>query len=161
MKFVYSLLFAALLAFAAWPYYHVFRIDDALGKDDLDALGQLVDLEAIRREITRRLDAGLQATTGEPAQGSVLGWLQQNLRQAGENAVEQSITIEWVRDRLKGAVSRASDKPKPYFIGATTFAFFESYDSFIIRLGELGKNASHVRMKLEGDYRWRITGIYD
>jgi len=70
-------------------------------------------------------------------------------------------SAEWVRDRLRAAVVRASDKPKPYFIRATTFAFFESYDSFIIRLGELGKNASHIRMKLEDDRFWRITGIYD
>lgn len=161
MKFVYGLLFVALLAFGAWPYYHVFRIDDALGKDDLEALAQLVDLEAIRQEMTQKIDAGLQATTGDPPRGSVLNWLQQNLRQAGEHAVEQNITVEWVRDRLKEAVVRASDKPRPYFIRATTFAFFESYDSFIIRLGELGKNASHVRMRLEEDYRWRITGIYD
>ena len=161
MKFIYSLLFVALLAFVAWPYYHVFRIDDALGKDDLDALAELVDLEAIQQEMAQRLDAGLQATTGPPAEGSMMSWLQQNLRQAGEEAVEQNITIEWVRDRLKAAVVRASDKPKPYFIRATTFGFFESYDSFIIRLGELGKNASHVRMKLEEDRFWRITGIYD
>ena len=49
-----------------------------------------------------------------------------------------SPSTEWVRDRLKEDVVRASDKPKPYFIRATTFAFFESYDSFIVRLGELG-----------------------
>jgi hypothetical protein len=161
MKFIYSLLFLALLAFVAWPYYHVYRIDDALGKDDLEALAELVDLQAIQQEMTQRLDAGLEATTGQPPSGSVMGWLQQNLRQAGEEAVEETITIEWVRDRLRAAVVRASDKPKPYFIRATTFAFFESYDSFIIRLGELGKNASHIRMKLEDDRFWRITGIYD
>jgi len=161
MKFIYSLLFLALLAFVAWPYYHVYRIDDALGKDDLEALAELVDLQAIQQEMTQRLDAGLEATTGQPPSGSVMGWQQQNLRQAGEEAVEETITIEWVRDRLRAAVVRASDKPKPYFIRATTFAFFESYDSFIIRLGELGKNASHIRMKLEDDRFWRITGIYD
>ena len=161
MKFIYSLLFLALLAFVGWPYYHVYRIDDALGKDDLEALAELVDLQAIQQEMTQRLDAGLEATTGKPPAGSVMNWLQQNLHQVGEEAVQQNITIEWVRDRLKAAVVRASDKPKPYFIRATTFAFFESYDSFIIRLGELGKNASHIRMKLEDDRFWRITGIYD
>jgi len=161
MKFIYSLLFVALLAFVAWPYYYVYRIDDALGKDDVEALAQLVDLEAIQHEMTARLDAGLQATTGQPSEGSVLQWLQQGLRQAGEEAVQQSITVPWVRDRLKAAVVRASDKPKPYFIRATTFAFFESYDSFLVRLGELGKNATHIRLQLQPDKVWRVTGIYD
>jgi hypothetical protein len=91
----------------------------------------------------------------------VLGWLQQNLRQVGEDAVEETITIDWVRDRLRAAVVRASDQPRPYFLGAVTFAFFESYDSFIIRLGELGRNASHIRLELQDHKVWRITGIYD
>jgi hypothetical protein len=72
--------------------------------------------------------------------------------------LEQTITLEWVRDTLKEAAARATDKRPPYFMAAVTFAFFESYDSFIIRLGELGRNATHVRMRLE-DKSWRVTDI--
>jgi len=43
-------------------------------------------------------------------------------------------------------------------MAAITFAFFESYDRFLIRLGDLGKNATHVRMTLQ-DKTWQITDI--
>ena len=98
MKFIYSLLFLALLAFVAWPYYHVYRIDDALGKDDLEALAELVDLQAIQQEMTQRLDAGLEATTGQPPSGSVMGWLQQNLRQVGANLIGVVLNAVSVRE---------------------------------------------------------------
>ena len=56
------------------------------------------------------------------------------------------------------AAARATDQRPPYFMAAVTFACFESYDSFIIRLRELGRNATHVRMRLE-DKSWRVTDI--
>ena len=43
-------LFAALLAFVAWPYYRIYQIDDVLGYDDPEALAPLVDLEAVRAQ---------------------------------------------------------------------------------------------------------------
>ena len=76
----------------------------------------------------------------------------------GDAALEQTITLKWSRDALKEAAARATDKQPPYFLAAVTFACFESYDSFIIRLGELGRNATHVRMRLK-DKTWRVTDI--
>jgi hypothetical protein len=43
-------------------------------------------------------------------------------------------------------------------LAGVTFAFFESYDTFLVRIGELGQGATHVRMKLEGQV-WRVTDI--
>jgi hypothetical protein len=158
MRILGYLVLLALAAFLAWPYYEVFRLDDALGKDDVRTLEKLVDIPAIRRNYKQRLEGGLglQPVPQEP--GSALAWLQQNLQRLGDAALEQTITLEWVRDTLKEAAARATDKRPPYFLAAVTFAFFESYDSFIIRLGELGRNATHVRMRLE-DKSWRVTDI--
>jgi hypothetical protein len=158
MRFVGYLLLLAIVAFGAWPYYQIFRLDQALGNNDMATLGELVDLSAIRRNYRDRLEAGLGVLPHAGDGGEVLKWLTQNLQRLGDAALDQAITLEWVRDTLKSAVARATNKKPPYLIAAVTFAFFESYDSFIIRLGELGKNATHIRMRLVHN-RWRVTDI--
>jgi hypothetical protein len=156
MRILGYLVLFALIAFVVWPYYQIFRLDDALGTDDMSALVQLVDVPAIRSNYKERLEGGLGLQPRDT--GSALVWLQQNLRRLGDAALEQVITLEWARDALKQAAANATDKKPPYFLAAVTFAFFESYDSFIIRLGELGRNATHVRMRLR-DNTWQVTDI--
>jgi hypothetical protein len=158
MRILGYLVVLALAAFVAWPYYQIFRLDEALGQDDMGALTQLVDVPAIRRNYKERLEGGprLQQQLGNTA--SALAWLQHNLQRLGDAALEQAITLEWTRDTLKEAAVLGTDQQPPYFMAAVTFAFFESFDSFIVRLGELGRNATHVRMRLK-DKTWRVTDI--
>ncbi|MEA3278505.1 MAG: DUF2939 domain-containing protein [Pseudomonadota bacterium] len=158
MRFLGYLFLFALVAFGVWPYYQIFRLDDALGKDDMATLQQLVDVDAIRRNYKERVEDGLGIQPQAQDPGSALAWLQQNLQRLGDAALEQTITPEWVRDTLREAAAGATDRQPPYFMAGVTFACFESYDSFIIRLGELGRNATHVRMRLE-DKAWRVTDI--
>jgi len=158
MRILGYLVFFALVAFGVWPYYQIFRLDDALGKNDIPALEQIIDVPAIRHNYKERLEDGLGLQPIPSDAGSALVWLQQNLQRLGDTALEQTITLEWSRDALKEAAARATDKQPPYFMAAVTFACFESYNSFIIRLGELGRNATHVRMRLK-DKTWRVTDI--
>ena len=158
MRILGYLFLLALAAFAVWPYYTLFRLDDALGSDDTKALSELIDVPAIRRNYKERLENGLGLGPPPETAGTALAWLQQNLRRLGDAALDQTITLEWARDDLKDAAAQATDRRPPYFLAAVSFAFFESYDSFIIRLGELGRNATHVRMRLE-DRAWRVTDI--
>jgi hypothetical protein len=160
MRLLGYLFLIALLVFGAWPYYHLFQLDDALGRNDMNALGELIDVDAIRGSYRERIEKGLgiQSLPRQQDPGSALAWLQQNLQRLGDAALEQTITLEWARDSLKEAAAQATDKQPPYFLAGVDFAFFESYDSFIVRLGELGVDATHVRMRLEG-YRWRVTDI--
>lgn len=158
MRILGYLVLLALVAFVAWPYYQVFRLDDALGKDDMGSLAQLVDVPAIRRNFKERLEGGLVLAPQPQDAGSAMAWLQQNLQRIGDAALEQTITLEWTRDTLKEDAARATERQPPYFMAAVSFAFFESFDSFIIRLGELGRNATHVRMRLR-DKAWRVTDI--
>ena len=44
-------------------------------------------------------------------------------------------------------------------MGDMTYAFYESYDTFIVRLGELGDNAMHVRLRLQNN-EWRVVEIF-
>jgi hypothetical protein len=162
MRLLGYLFLIALIVFGVWPYYHLYRLDDALGKNDTNALAQLVDLDAIRANYKTRVEATLGIQGQPPAaaadQSNPLVWLQQNLQRMGDAALQQTITLDWVRESLQQAATDATDKRPAYFLAGVHFAFFESYDSFIVRLGELGRNAVHVRLRLEGT-TWRITDI--
>jgi hypothetical protein len=158
MRYIgYALLFA-LIAFGLWPYYSVFRLDDALGRPDVSALQELVDLPAIRANYKKRLTGGLDVLPSQGNAGGVMAWLQQNLQGMGDAALSQAITLEWVRDTLRQAATEATSQRPAYLIAGVTFAFFESYDTFLVRVGELGRGATHIRMRLEG-YNWRVTDI--
>jgi hypothetical protein len=160
MRLIGYLALIGMIVFGAWPYYHLYRLDDALGKNDTAALEQLIDVQAIRENYRARIEKGLGLQTLPQPQnpGSALAWLQQNLQRLGDAALDQSITLEWVRDSLKQAAAEASDEQPPYFLAGVDFAFFESVDSFIVRLGQLGINATHVRLSLR-DWTWRVTDI--
>jgi hypothetical protein len=158
MRFIGYLLLFALLAFGIWPYYTVFRLDDALGQDDTTKLASLTDLDAIRANYRSRVEAGADALLPAGDPDSAMGWIRQNLERLGDSALQQAITVPWVRDTLRDAATRATGQSPPYLIAAIDFAFFESYDRFVIRIGELGRGATHVRLGLEGT-EWKITDI--
>ena len=158
MRFLGYLVLFALIAFGIWPYYYVFKLDDALGKVETTELADLTDLPAIRANFKSRLDAGANAVLPPGDSDSVMGWLRQNLDRLGTSALDQAITDSWVQNTLREAVTRATNQSPPYLIAGIDFAFFESYDRFLIRIGELGKGATHVRLSLEGS-QWKITDV--
>jgi len=158
MRLLRYLILFALVAFIVWPYYYVFRLDYTLSRDDMQGLEQLLDIPVIRRNYKERLEDGLGGLPQPQDADDFLAQLQQNLWRLGDAALEQAITLPWARDTLKEAVAQATDQQSPYFMAAITFAFFESYDRFLIRLGALGKNATHVRMTMQNK-TWQITDI--
>ena len=87
-----------------------------------------------------------------------MAWIRQNLECFGDSALEQAITLAWVRETLRQATTAATHQTPPYLLAGIDFAFFESYDRFLIRIGELGRGATNVRMTLQGR-EWRITYI--
>lgn len=158
MKFLSTLFFLAVLVFGAWPYAYVYRLDVAVAKDDTETLQRLVDLDAVRGEFKHSLERGVGNTMGtQPS--PALDWLRDGVKRLGAGAIDSMIDLQWVRKTL---LSRSVADPRlgGSFIGDIDFAFFESYDSFIVRIGKLGASPLHVRMTLEG-YNWRVTGIYE
>lgn len=157
MRFLFSLLLAFIVAFAFWPYYHLYRLDDALGRVEPTALDPLIDLDAIRANTKQRLEwaLGLKNVT---AGNNPMGWFQHGIQRAGEVALDETINLEWVWTQLREAVASATDKRPPYLLAAVDFAMFESWNSFLVRLGKLGYNDTHIRLHLEG-MTWKVTDI--
>ena len=157
MRFLVSLLLVFILVFIFWPYYHLYRIDDALGRAEPAALAPLTDLEAIRDHTKERLEWALGLKNVTTA-NNPMGWFQQGLQRAGEVALEETINLEWVQSQLRDAAATATTKRPAYFLAAVDFAMFESWNSFLVRLGKLGYNDTHIRLHLEG-VTWKITDI--
>jgi len=157
MRFIGYLLLLALLGYGLWPFGVVYRIDDRLAELDAKGLAPYVDLPAIRANYKTRLEAGVE-TLPPSDPGNVLNWLRQNIDRLGDAALEQAITLPWVHQRLREAVSAATGQNPPYLIAAVDYAFFERHDRLLIRIGELGRGETHVRLTREGR-EWRITDI--
>ncbi len=157
MRFLISLFLASFLVFLFWPYYHIYRLDDALGRPDPAALAPLVDLDAIRDNTKARLTWAFGMRDTAPGV-EPLRWLQQGLQRAGEVAIEDTIDLGWVQTQLRDAVSAATERRPAYLLAAVDFAMFESWNRFIVRLGRLGYGESHLRLHLEG-LTWKVTDI--
>jgi hypothetical protein len=155
--FGYLILFA-LLGYGIWPYFTVFRLDQSINQEGTAQLSTMVDLPAIRANYKSRVTAGVDGLFPPGDPDSVMGWIRQNVDRLGDSALDQAITLPWVRDTLGSAVTQATGQSPPYLLGGIDFAFFESYNRFLIRIGELGRSPTHVRMTLRGT-DWKITDI--
>ena len=157
MRFLTSLFLVFVILFVLWPYYHLYRLDNALGHPDPAALAPLVDLEAVRDNTRDRLQWALGMKDAQFG-NHPMRWLQEGLQRAGEVALEETLTLEWVQNQLRQAVSSATDRRPAYLLAAVDFAFFESWNRFIVRLGRLGYHDTHIRFQLEG-LTWRVMDI--
>lgn len=162
-KLARNVLILAVLLYALWPYVAVFRLGGALAKPEgpatAQALAPLVDLAAVQAHYKSRFGNTVDAwmPSGNDSD-HVIGLLAKGLQDLGDTALDQTITLDWVRTSLREAVQRAAPQHPDRFLAAVDFAFFESWNRFVIRIGELGANPTHLVLTLEG-YRWRITDI--
>ena len=161
MKFLITLILALTVAFISWPYYHVYKLDSVLGSEDLAQLAPLVDLEQIQDQVQARVSGQIdQASGGQQTDDSLVGWLQSNVKELAGMAVDQAITLEWVHAALRQVAREHSQASPPYFMSAVDYAFFESPDSFVIRLGAVDDKPGYVRMTLASG-RWLVTDIVE
>lgn len=156
MKTVLTLLLLLALSYVAWPYYHVWRLEQAVIMDDRRALDELVDLEAVREQIMRRLNKEVDSSVGNVSNAFV-DWLQDGIRRMGGEAVERLVTLEWVREQL---LSKTTQQEPVGFIEHIDHAFFDRPDGFLLRIGELGDDPVHVRLSLQ-DFAWRVSAVYN
>ena len=153
------LVLLALLGYGMWPYYTVFRLDDAVRESEPKAIAPFVDLAAIQASYAVRLAPGLPVFEPRNAPGAdqVIVWLTANLPRLGDAALDQAITLDWVRDALREAAERTTESRPALLIDAVDFAFFESWNRFVVRIGPLGSETSVV-LGLEWP-QWRVVDL--
>lgn len=158
MRFIGYLLLLALVGYGLWPYYGLYQLDAAVSAEDTGRLANVVDLAAIKRNYKKRIAAGVKGVMPTDDPHGITSWVRQNVERLGESALDQVITLQWVRNTLRDAITQASGQKSPYLFGAVDFAFFESYNRFLVRLGELGEGETHIRLTLI-DKQWKVTDI--
>jgi hypothetical protein len=143
---------AALLIYLAWPYVTLWQLDRAIADGDSAALSVLVDLEAIRAEIKKKLNKDADSAIGELSD-PFIRWLEAGIQEAGSGAVDRLVTVDWVRDQLlvrgfgKGLSTRVS------------YAFFDAPGGFRVTLGRPPEIPLHGRLTLR-DFVWRLSAVY-
>lgn len=142
-----------LLAYAAWPYVTLWRIDRAVRGGDLTTLAGHVDLESVQSEIKRRLNKDVDSSIGELSD-SFIRWLEAAIGARGNQAVEELVTLPWVQERLEGP-----DDAGAGLLGRVTYAFFEAPDRFVARIGPASADPIWLRLALRR-LDWRICALY-
>ena len=156
MKTFLVILLLFLAAFVAWPYYHVWRLDQAVIRNDRGELADLVEIKTVREQIKRRLNKEVDSAVGEVSNAFV-DWLQDGIQRMGADAVNRLVTLEWVREQL---LSKNGPQDPPGFWHRISFAFFDGPGDFLVRIGELGEEPVHFRLSLHAG-NWRMTALYN
>ncbi len=153
MKFLSSLIFLAFMAFIAWPYVHIYQISLAVMNNDQSALEKLVDFESINKIHKQNIEWKVNNTVDKNVlPDAIRGGAEALAGVLGSLAAEtMTIDAKWIMNKLH----TINESPWEQM----TFAFFESPNGFIIRLGQLGRNPIHIRMTMQ-DWYWRVTAIY-
>lgn len=151
-RLLFPLLVLAL-AFAAWPYVTVWRLDRALAAGDPARLAGLVDLDAVRGEIRRKINKDSTSAIDRISDGFI-DWLAQGIRRDGTDALDRLVTLEWVRERLL-----SKSPPGEGLLPAVSGGFFDGPLEFSFRLGTPGADPVFVRMGL-GQLGWRVTALW-
>jgi len=155
-------LLVSLSLYLISPYFSLWRLDQTAVNGPTAALGALVDLDTTREQILRRLNKDQDSAIDEVSD-AFIDWIQQNIRGNGEDALRQTVTLAWVRERLLSHSNGTKG-----FWPALSYAFFDTPTSFRARIGPSLEAAREsdwtgpppVNLRLErGWLRWRVTAL--
>ena len=156
MKAFVATIIVIFAAFLIWPYTAVYRLDQALLDDDLQTLSEMIDVEAVREQIKRKLNKNVESNIGDVSNGFI-DWLQNGIQRLGANAVEEMVDLHWVIRQLRSHNRRIDQGG---ISDRLTYAFFDGPDRILLRIGALGENPVHVHLTLQGT-SWRVTAVYN
>ncbi len=146
-------LLLVMYGWLVWPFLTLWQLDRALVRDDQAGLARLVDLAAVRGAIRRSLNKDADGTLG-PFSDDFIEWLQKAIRRRGTSALDQEVTLAWVREQL---LSRS--QPGTGLWPALSWAFFDNPLHFMLRLGGAVRAPVVVRMRFTGT-GWRVSALY-
>jgi hypothetical protein len=146
----------AVLVYLAWPYYTLWRLDQALTDNDLSELARRLDLAAIRHHFQQHWERNIEGVT-EPFDNPVFRFLRGGVKEVGTAAFD-NIDENWVREAILAA-QHTEAAPRRPLLGGFAFACFETPTRFLVRAGTLEKNPVHLYLTLQG-WQWRVTTVF-
>ncbi len=152
-RWISTPLILALAALLAWPYLNLWRLNLAVLEGPPEALAGLVDLDAVRDEIRRRLNKDAHSTIGEVSD-PFIEWIERGIRETGQSALEEQVTLAWLRDLL---LARSGDNGG--FLTRISYAFFVAPNALLVRVGEVDTGPVYLRLQ-PAPIDWRVTAVY-
>ena len=148
-----------LLGILSWPYVGLYQLDRALQSGQDAQLAKYVDLAAIRagRAQALRKDADRLIGAGND---DVSAFFRESARALTSTAIDHIVDLEWVRTSLRRDGKPGDARPFPPLLGEVSYAFFDGPDRFLVRLGDLDDEPTHLLLALK-DWRWTLVAIYD
>lgn len=144
---------ALVALYGLWPYGMLWSLNRALIQNDRETLALLVDLDAIRDELTRRLNKE-QVSAIETLSDEFIAWLATGIRQHGVTALEARVTLDWVCEQLTARSATGHGLPPMLSYGC-----FEGPFRFRVRLGQRHANPLAMRLRLSAT-GWRVATLY-
>ena len=145
---------ALLLAYLVWPYTSLWRLDRAVRADDAEALAALIDLDAVRGEIKKKLNKDASSRIG-PISDRFIGWLQTGIQSLGSAAIDRLVTLEWVREQL---LIHSPGGGADGFLAEVTYAFFDADGRFRVRIGPPDDGPVRLSLERQG-LNWRLAAL--
>ena len=155
-KFLILLFLLAVVLWGAYPYVQVYRLDRALQANDSTTLAALIDIAAVKEDQRTRLEQRANSAIGQ-GDDPISSMLRAGAKRLGESAIDTVIDIAWVRGQLAGPDARKGQFPA--LLERVDYAFFDNWNRFMVRVGELGKNPLHFRLGF-ADWQWRVVAVY-
>jgi hypothetical protein len=145
---------ALLLAYLVWPYASLWRLDRAVRSEDVEALAALVDLDAVRGEIKKKLNKDVSSRIG-PVSDRFIHWLQAGIQTLGSHAIDRLVTLDWVREQL---LIHTPGGAADGFLGEISSAFFDTQGGFQVRIGPPDDGPVRLHLERRG-LSWRVSAL--
>lgn len=141
-----------LVLYGLWPSVTLWHLERALAGSDLDALAELVDLDAIRTELARALNKERDSAIERFSDGFIEE-LEAGLRRHGQSVLDEMVTMQWVQARLSATDARESG-----LFSAVSGVWMKGPTDLRLRLVGTDEHPVTLRLSLVGG-QWRVTMI--
>lgn len=153
LKWPLIVVLSLTLLFGIWPCIILWDLNQALFQGDHRAMERLVDLDAIRGQLKRRMNKDRRSAIDHLSDDFVQ-WLDAGLNRRGRAWFSEQVTPEWVREQwLERSASGVG------VIMALRYVGFDSPKNFRVRIGRTGKQPLTARLHL-GPSGWRLAVLY-
>lgn len=145
------------------PYITLWRLNLTSVHGPTSALSSIVDLEAVRDQIQRRLNKDRTSAIGEVSD-AFIDWVQQVIRRDDGEALRRAVTLGWVRQIL---LTHAEGNDG--FWPAIHYAFYDSPLEFRVQIGSQSAidedrqetKPLPVHLRFERTWLgWRVIAVY-